>query len=293
MRQPRYWLAVAPPDNWRVAFAHGNIWGLRPGRLLNAFWDLLDEEDILIFYAGRPVTGVIGFGTIKTKFKDPQNLLWPDEIKGGKVLYPLRLEFNPEASYPSDSWAQSKLTAQSLKSLVRAGFQPLSAELALPILQALSPGWRPRDLEPRVASIPVSPEGSAKALSHDEIKSMLVEIGKIQKFLAEPEFNIDTGRLDVVWRRVEKSVPTYVFEVQVGGDIYHALAKLKHAYDLWNSHIFFVAGLTERPKFYKLLGGTFHEIRHRIKFIPIDKVEELYRRKRAFKDLEGELGIPA
>jgi hypothetical protein len=47
---------------------------------------------------------------------------------------------------------------------------------------------------------------------------------------------MDGTRLDAVWRRVEKSVPTYVFEIQVGGDIYHAIAKLKHAYDLWNIH---------------------------------------------------------
>jgi hypothetical protein len=135
--------------------------------------------------------------------------------------------------------------------------------------------------------------GQAAALSHDQIRDMVVEIGRIQKFLAEPEFVMDTGRLDVVWRRIEKSVPTYVFEVQVSGDLYHALGKLKHAYDLWNSHIFLVADPTDWAKCDQLLSGTFHEIRHRLRFIPIDKIQELYQRKRSFKDLESTLGIPA
>ena len=98
-------------------------------------------------------------------------------------------------------------------------------------------------------------------------------------------------RLDVVWRRVEKSVPTYVFEIQVGGDIYHALAKLKHAYDLWNSRIFLVAAASDEAKFNTLTSGTFHEIRERIRFIDITKIEDLYLRKIAYRQLEGSLGI--
>ena len=75
---------------------------------------------------------------------------------------------------------------------------------------------------------------------HKEIKTMLVQIGHLQRFIAEKEFPMDGERLDVVWRRVVRSVPTYVFEVQVGGDVCHALGKLKHAYDLWNSRIYLV-----------------------------------------------------
>ena len=86
-------------------------------------------------------------------------------------------------------------------------------------------------------------------------------------------------------------MPTYVFEVQVGGDVYHALAKLKHAFDLWNSHIFIVASRKDHNKANSLLSGTFHEINNRIKFIELERVEELYKRKKAYFDLEKELGI--
>ena len=76
-----------------------------------------------------------------------------------------------------------------------------------------------------------------------------------------------------------------------GGDIYHALGKLKHAHDLWNSHIFFVASEKDYTKASGLLSGTFHEISNRLKYIELEKVEELYQRKKAYFDLEKVLGI--
>jgi len=60
----------------------------------------------------------------------------------------------------------------------------------------------------------------------------LIQIGKLQNFIAEPEYQFDIGKLDVVWRRVQQSVPTYVFEIQIGGNLYQALVKLKHAFEI-------------------------------------------------------------
>ncbi len=86
-------------------------------------------------------------------------------------------------------------------------------------------------------------------------------------------------------------MPSRVFEVQVGGDIYHGLAKLKHAFDLWNSHIFIVATKSDLDKAENLLSGTFHEISNYLKPIELDKVEELYNRKKSYLEFEKELGI--
>ena len=90
---------------------------------------------------------------------------------------------------------------------------------------------------------------------------------------------------------MERSVPTYVFEVQVGGDIYHAMSKLKHAFDLWNSHIFLVASNRERGKYQELLAGTFHEVADKMQFIEIGLVKELLGKKRDYKNMEQALGI--
>ena len=87
------------------------------------------------------------------------------------------------------------------------------------------------------------------------------------------------------------SVPTYVFEVQIGGDVYHALAKLKHAFDLWNSHIFLISSKSDADKAENLLSGTFHEIGNRIKIVDLKEVEELYKRKISYFDFEKDLGF--
>ncbi|MEM2261657.1 MAG: hypothetical protein QXK24_04320, partial [Ignisphaera sp.] len=107
----------------------------------------------------------------------------------------------------------------------------------------------------------------------------------------ESEYNMDGEKLDVTWRRVERGSPTYVFEVQIGGDIYHALAKLKHAHDLWNSNIFLITTKNDMTKVQDLLSGTFHEIKKKIQIIEVEKIDELFKLKKAYKDLERQLGI--
>ncbi len=290
-----YWLVVGSPQNWRTAFEHKNIWGLRQTQV--HLWDRLEERDTLLFYVTSPVSGAVGHGTVRMKFRQSQPL-WPEEITESKVIWPLRFEFNVEYCLPSDRWQTSKVTSPEL--FPRGGFQALSPSTAQQLVSKLAPSPKkyhvtvpaPTPVEEIVPSdARESRQDELVMPSHDGLKHRLVEIGRLQGYLADDEYVFDTGRLDVVWRRVERSVPTYVFEVQVGGDVYHALGKLKHAFDLWNSHIFIVAPQEDRNRVESLLSGTFHEINHRIKFIELDKVEELYKRKRAYLDFEKELGI--
>jgi predicted RNA-binding protein len=131
----------------------------------------------------------------------------------------------------------------------------------------------------------------ATAISHSDVIADLAEVGRIQGYISDKEYILESTRLDVVWRRVERSVPTYVFEVQIEGDIYHAMAKLKHAFDLWNSHIFLVAGNKERSKYQELLAGTFHEVADQMRFIEIGLVKELLAKKMDYKRMEEALGI--
>lgn len=290
-----YWLVVGSPENWRTAFAHKNIWGLR--RTQRHHWDTLNEKDVLLFYVTSPVGGLVGHGTVRTKFHQDQPL-WPQEVQEHKVIWPLRFEFNVDRCLPFDEWQTSKLISGEL--FPRGGFQSLSNELGRLLvakLKSLPKGYRVQP--PESSSVSETPAPYAEesqqseqgSPSHEQIKRRLVEIGRLQGYLADEEYVFDIGKLDVVWRRVERSVPTYAFEVQVGGDVYHALAKLKHAYDLWNSRIFIVASGADHKKVGNLLSGTFHEINGRVRFIDLRTVEELYRRKKAYLDFESELGI--
>jgi len=74
-------------------------------------------------------------------------------------------------------------------------------------------------------------------------------------------------KLDVVWLKVREGVPAYVFEVQIGGDLYHAISKLKHAHDVWNSNIFLVITNKNALKIQDLLSGAFHEIKEELRVL--------------------------
>lgn len=268
-----YWMAVGAIENWKEAFRKGNIWGLKERQ--KHYWDALQLNDILLFYAMRPVAGIIGYGTIKTKFRQTQPL-WSEELSKGKVLWPLRFEINVEDCLPPDKWEIEKVTSELLRFRAGLSFRQLNPNLALEVITKFKERQGEEIKQPT---------------THKEIKKKLVEIGKLQNYISGEEYPFDLGKLDVVWRRVEQSVPTYVFEVHVKGDLYHDIAKLKHAFDLWNSHIFLVGNQSDQTKLKELLSGSFHEIAKNLKFINLEKVRELYKRKKAFIDLENELGI--
>lgn len=289
----KYWLVVGTKQNWITAFEHGNIWGLRNTQ--NHLWENLNENDYVLFYATHPVSGIIGYGIVRTKFRQNEPL-WPEEIRRNTVIWPLRFEFDVKSCLPQKEWKTNKLTSEAI--WPRAGFQLLSKDVAEGLITAMStteyaaPTFEPALVAEKSAEFaPVLEKQEKPPLSHAELQRKLVEIGKLQGYLAEAEYSFDIGKLDVVWRRVLNSVPTYVFEIQVSGDVYHALAKLKHAFDLWNSHIFIVASEAERNKVNNLLSGTFHEISNRIEFIELEQIEELYKRKKSYLDFEKGLGI--
>ncbi|MEW6685275.1 MAG: hypothetical protein AB1393_03600 [Candidatus Edwardsbacteria bacterium] len=129
------------------------------------------------------------------------------------------------------------------------------------------------------------------SLGHTKLQELIFEIGRLNRLISEKEYPMENEKLDVVWRRIDKGVPTRVFEIQIGGDIYHALGKLKHAFDLWNSNIFLVAQDKDIEKAEILLSGTFHEIKDKIKMISIPQIHELHQQKCRWVDLEKKIGL--
>jgi len=126
---------------------------------------------------------------------------------------------------------------------------------------------------------------------HGRAQGLLVEIGQLQRYVADSEYPIENRRLDVVWRRVQRSVPSFVFEVHVSGNLTEAVGKLEQSTELWNSNIFLVGKEEQRAAVGQLAGGTFHEIQRRLRFLEFTQIEELYQRKRAYRELENQLGI--
>jgi len=232
---------------------------------------------------------VIGLGRVETKFKQNKPL-WKDEIRVNKVIYPFRFEFKIDYALPISDWRNKCINIADLHISTWAGINSLpSKEKFNKLLERMKQLWGYTYKE-----ILVKEEVIKKPLvklKHKELQEMFKEIGSLQRFIAEIEYPMENERLDVVWRRVEKSVPTYVFEIQVGGDIYHALGKLKHAWDIWNSNLFLIVKKEQIPEVEKLLSGTFHEIRDKIRIIDLEGAQELYRSKNKVKELEKKFGI--
>src|SRR5437867_1598761 len=121
----QFWLVVGSEKSWEVAFENNNIWGLKDYPTFRALWELVKEGDGLLIYVPTPISGVVGFGQVVTKFKQT-NPLWPDEIKQNQVIWPLRFEFNVEYCLPPHLWKEKKYVSKDLQTIARTGFHPLS-----------------------------------------------------------------------------------------------------------------------------------------------------------------------
>lgn len=288
------WIILGPKGSWELAFKQGGIWGVKP--LLYPEWKALDRGDRLFFYATAPISGVIGTGRFDSRFIQDKPL-WPDEMSLRKVLYPYRFQFQIDYVIEPNNWKSDGVKIALTIQEMRRGVNLLYERTADNLKESFSKKFRCRFSDqdqqttmPLPKATPASPR-SVSAPSHSQLQDMVFQIGQMNRLISEKEYPMESERLDVVWRRVEKSAPTYAFEVQVGGDIYHALGKLKHAFDLWNSNIFLVRTSEDRQRADSLLNGTFREIQERVKQLTTEKVRELYEQKRRWVDIEKEIGL--
>jgi hypothetical protein len=127
--------------------------------------------------------------------------------------------------------------------------------------------------------------------SHNEIRDMISEIGGFEGWISEVEYSIDKMRLDVVWRRIKAGNPSHAFEVQVGGNFFEALTKLKHAWDKWNSKPFLVTTEKYELEARQLLEGSFHEIEDVARIVNWKKIRDLHETEKKGHSLKSDIGI--
>lgn len=283
-----YWIVPGSEENWRQAFISKGIWGLEETTHDKVYWLAIAPNDLILFYVSGKIKGIVGYGIVRNKFYQDVPL-WKSEIQKDRVKWPLRFEFDVEFLLPENRWKDDKITVHR-GAIFRQPLILRKWEEIEPIIQELNPGVSIESLQK--ISIPVSPAKTEEEFpTHEDIKNLLMEIGKLQGYIADTEFQMGAEQLDVVWRRLPESVPTYAFEVQVGGDLYHALGKLKHAYDIWNSRIFLVASADALGAVNHLLSGTFHEIQPVLRFIETEKIQSLHKSKWNIYQIEKDLGL--
>ena len=128
---------------------------------------------------------------------------------------------------------------------------------------------------------------------HEDLKAMIYEMGRMQGRHAVKEYPIEDKRIDVVWKKLPRqdASPYIAWEVSLSGDVFKDLAKLKHAYDLWNSIPVLVTTDEMIEKVRAWVEGSFHEIKDVLRIVSWRRIKELYEKKGEVKRLETELGI--
>ena len=144
----------------------------------------------------------------------------------------------------------------------------------------------------RKTSEPIIGKEPLNEPNHNVIRDMIYEIGLWEEKSSEKECSIENlGNLDVVWKRIRQGNPTHAFEVQIAGDFYKALAKLKHAFDLWNSRPILVTTPGYEEKARNFLDGSFHEMRKRPTILNWRRIEQLYKLEKELNEVWEEIGL--
>jgi len=284
----RFWILSGTEENWDIAFKE-NKWGARKG--LENRWKQLSPGDILGFYVTRPVSGVIGFGKLTRKAEE-KTPYWPDEIRAKKIIYPFRFYFKIAHRLPFPDWKEKRLFVRDLKLSYQAGINSLTnKDVINSLLERTKMAWK-TDLS-GLAEVKIKEKkvkGTPQTL-HQVTQDKLFEIGKFRKLIPEKEYRVDGRKLDVVWKKIAQGSPHYCFEIQVGGDLLHALGKLKHAWDKSPCKLYLVTEEKYISEANKLITGMFHEILDQIKIIPIEKIDSLYKAEKEAAKHKEETGL--
>ena len=175
------------------------------------------------------------------------------------------------------------------------GFTLLTPDKAPLIINGIrsKAGYKP------VQPITVSPSKQVVELrpSHDDIVKELLELGEWLGFYVEKEKWTDDKlyRVDVAWMKSSEKPPIKVFEVEISNDVDRALARLKHAHDIWNCQQLWliVSNEAKAERARKLveprLKGAFEEIRDIVIVVGWEEIHKLYTGINPYKDILKEL----
>src|SRR3972149_11879848 len=102
------WLLIGITKNWDKALSQPvPIWGLKTRN--QSDFNYMKIGDLLWFYSTSPVSGVIGIGALKDKYIDNANLVWDEEIKNRKVIWPLRFRIQVLKVLPAFKWQDNNI----------------------------------------------------------------------------------------------------------------------------------------------------------------------------------------
>lgn len=132
-----YWLAIGPTENWDFGLGKGGIWGVK--ERYHKTWERMGKNDVLFFYAMKPVKGIVGYGTIVSRERRSEPF-WPEEKKGGMALWPLHLHVKADFCLSRDEWETQAVPLPALSQgiTIQRAIQELRKEVAEDLLAEFS-----------------------------------------------------------------------------------------------------------------------------------------------------------
>jgi len=288
----KFWIIPTVAEHYELVKVH-NIY---------AFKTLADREKIkpddrVAFYVIRSDPPVfVGAYAIVKPLDEAREPFWTEEKAEGKVIYPWRFQLEPlrvgivdarklsrQLSFMENKEFWHVYLMGSLGNFGRpiseSDYQLIFEKLAgPPITYQIKTMAMPKG--PSVIKAPERrkiPELRGPVPSHKELRDMIRDIGLMKKLVVETEYPINDMKLDVAWRLPVRENPDHAWEVHIGGNFFEALAKLKHAWDLWKADPYLVTTERFEEEARKLLGGTFHEIKSHIRIINWREIVRLYK----------------
>ena len=152
--------------------------------------------------------------------------------------------------------------------------------------------WRrPRELVIRIIGRGGAPEAVVEELTYNQVRDIIRELGELKGRYAEVECPIDNRRLDVVWKELPGGSPSEVFEVQIGGNLFGALVKLRYARALWPGAKLFLVVREEDIEGAKGEARRLPEIASALQIISCEDVVKLHKLWKQVRELETRCGL--
>jgi len=312
----RIWISSATPENWLIVTKR-NIWGVKSSKVK----EKIAIGDVIVFFVkGSSPPCFMGAYEVVSDWYPSTEFTWDDEQRAGRIIYPLKVNIRPIqlgtapvkdlvnklafiehkkawANYLRGTPANFKrpiseedfrvILDELKKPSINVSFKSISVErISIKTSEAIKPSGEPLITQPPV-TFP----------THKDLVNMLRGIGEMLCFVVRVEDSTPDKiyRCDVTWRDYEEHSPLKVFEVEVSGNVDHALASLAHAYDVWRPESLYLVVSDERDleRAKKLveprLKGAFSRLRGRLKVLTWKEVLTLHTTLGSQRELVREL----
>jgi predicted RNA-binding protein len=301
-----FWICPTPTEHWEQVKAH-NIYAFQR----ETDRDKIKPSDKIVFYLIRSDPPVfVGVYEVTKPWDEVKEPFWAQEMTQGRIMWPWRFTLTPLTLGAADARKLSKklryieskdawqpyfmgALANFGRPIPENDYRLILDELVKPpITYQVKTPTKPK--APPITKVPKRrkiPELRGPVPNHNELRDMIRDIGLMKNLVVDTEYPINGMRLDVAWRMPVRQNPDHAWEVQIGGNFFEALAKLKHAWDLWKADPYLVTTERYEEEAKKLLGGTFHEIKPQIRIINWKEIVKLYKQLRDSTDTEKKLRI--